>query len=223
MPDYLAATAPRRAQALRIGVDEGFIATQHPITEVVAAVEAARRVLQGAQAPASGPCPSLALRGAPRLVPHLRRRDGAGARGDLSSSRAGEYHAGMAELIEHGRAVSGETVAQAWVDRLAFERLAAAFQDVDLLLIPTMTTPTPTLPELEAFGADDEVLLQDDPLHRPLRPRRQSDDRAACSFSSARRADLASLVSKPCAEDLLCAAGHLPARYPSWHLRRPLA
>ncbi|MDQ0470824.1 amidase [Labrys wisconsinensis] len=221
VPDYLAATA-RGVRGLRIGVDEGFIATgTHP--EVVAAVEAARRVLQGLGArirPMSFPSPYEALRG----WFHICGAETARVHAATYPSRAGEYHAGMAGLIEHGRAVSGETVAQAWVDRLAFSgRLAAAFQDVDLLLIPTMTTPTPTLPELEAFGADDEVLLQMIRYTAPFDLAGNPTIVLPCGFSSAGVPISLQLVGKPCAEDLLCAAGHAYQRATDWHLRRPLA
>jgi amidase len=137
-------------------------------------------------------------------------------------SRASEYQAGLAGLIEHGRTVDGETVANAWVERLAFSgRLEAAFEDLDLILIPTMTTPTPTLPELEAFGADDEVLLQMIRYTAPFDLSGNPTIVLPCGFAGSDVPISLQLVGKALAEDLLCSAGHAFQQATSWHLRRP--
>ncbi|MCO5070901.1 MAG: amidase family protein [Rhizobiaceae bacterium] len=129
----------------------------------------------------------------------------------------------MAGLIEHGRKVSGEAVANAWVNRLEFSgRLSAAFEHVDLMLIPTMTTPTPTVSELEAFGADDDVLLQMIRYTAPFDLAGNPTIVLPAGFSSNNVPISLQLVGKHLSEDVLCAAGHAFQQATSWHLRRPI-
>ncbi|WP_442580764.1 amidase [Mesorhizobium sp. ASY16-5R] len=221
VPDYLEATK-RGVRGLRIGFDESFVSTgTHP--EVVAAVEAARGVLASLGArirPVSFPSPYEALRG----WFHICGAETAKVHAKTYPSRAADYHAGMAGLIEHGRTVGGDVVGKAWVDRLEFSgRLAAAFEDVDLMLIPTMTTPTPTLPELEAFGADDDVLLQMIRYTAPFDLAGNPTIVLPAGFSGANVPISLQLVGRHLGEDLLCAAGHAFQQATDWHLRRPIA
>jgi amidase len=219
VPDYQAA-AKRGVSGLRIGYDESFVSTRtHP--EVVAAVEAARHLLASLGArirPVTFPSPYEALRG----WFHICGSETAKVHAETYPSRSSDYHSGMAGLIEHGRTVSGETVAKAWVDRLEFSgRLAAAFEDVDLLLIPTMTTPTPTLSELEAFGADDDVLLQMIRYTAPFDLAGNPTIVLPAGFSSNNVPISLQLVGKHVSEDVLIAAGCAFQQATDWHLRRP--
>lgn len=221
VPDYVEATT-RGVRGLRIGFDESFVSTRtHP--EVVAAVDAARAVLASLGArirPVSFPSPYEALRG----WFHICGAETARVHADTYPSRASDYQAGMAGLIEHGRTVSGEAVAKAWVDRLEFAgRLAAAFEDVDLMLMPTMTTPTPTIAELDAFGADDDVLLQMIRYTAPFDLAGNPTIVLPAGFSSANVPISLQLVGKHVSEDMLCAAGHAFQQATDWHLRRPIA
>jgi amidase len=76
------------------------------------------------------------------------------------SSRKSEYGPDLAQLIEQGRSVSGVEIAAIHHERLKFSgSLAALFGDVDLLLVPTMPMPIPTLAKMGEYGADPGVLL----------------------------------------------------------------
>jgi amidase len=221
VPDYLVAAADG-VRGLRIGVDESFTSARtHP--EVVAAVDAARKILQGLGArirPVSFPSPYEALRGWFDIC----GAETAEVHAATYPSRAGEYHSGMAGLIEHGRTVSPVKVASAWVRRLEFAgRLAAAFNDIDVMLIPTMTTPAPTLPELEAFGADDDVLLQMIRYTAPFDLTGNPTIVLPAGFSSAGVPISMQIVGKHAGEAVLCAAGHAFQQATDWHLRRPPA
>ncbi len=219
VPDYLAATR-HGLRGLRIGIDDAYIGTNtHP--EVVAAVTAAAGVLQGLGArlrPVAFPSPYDAMRGwFPICAAETARVHAA-----TYPSRATEYHAGLAGLIEHGRIVSGEAVARAWVDRLAFAgRLATAFEDVELLLIPTMTAPAPTLAELESYGTDDDVLLQMIRYTAPFDMTGHPAIVLPCGLSSGGLPLSLQLVGKHLTEDMLCAAGHAFQQATAWHLQRP--
>ncbi|TAI67284.1 amidase [Bradyrhizobium sp. Leo170] len=75
-------------------------------------------------------------------------------------SRKSEYGPDLAQLIEQGRSVSGIEIAAIHHERLKFcGSLAALFGDIDLLLIPTMPVPIPTLAKMSEYGADPNVLL----------------------------------------------------------------
>jgi amidase len=219
VPNYREA-ARKGLSGVRIGYDEEFVSTRtHP--EVVAAVEAARNVLASLGArirPVKFPSPYEALRG----WFHICGAETAKVHAETYPSRADEYHSGMAGLIEHGRTVSGDVVGKAWVDRLEFSgRLAAAFEDVDLMLIPTMTTPTPTLPELEAFGADDDVLLQMIRYTAPFDLAGNPTIVLPAGFSSKNVPISLQLVGKHVGEDALVNAGCAFQQVTDWHLRRP--
>jgi amidase len=221
VPDYLTA-ARRGVRGLRIGVDESFIGSNtHP--EVVAAVESAHQIMEGLGAklcPISFPSPYDALRG----WFHICGAETARVHAATYPSRAADYDAGMVGLLEHGRTVSAEIVADAWVKRLEFSgRLAAAFEDIDVMLIPTMTTPTPTLPELAAFGADDDVLLQMNRYTAPFDLAGNPTIVLPAGFSSTGAPISMQFVAKHVREDVLCAAGHAFQQATDWHHRRPIA
>jgi amidase len=75
-------------------------------------------------------------------------------------ARKSEYGPDLAQLIEQGRAMSGVEIAAIHHERLKFSgSLAALFGDIDLLLIPTMPVPIPTLTKMGEYGADPNVLL----------------------------------------------------------------
>lgn len=219
VPDY-ARAAQRGVSGLRIGYDENFV-TRNTHPEVIAAVTAAREALSDLGArikPVAFPSPYEALRGWFDIC----GSEAARFHEQTYPSRAADYDAGLAGLLEHGRSVSGERVAKAWTDRRAFSgRLAAAFEDVDLMLMPTMTTPTPTIAELEAFGADDNVLLEMIRYTAPFDLTGNPTIVLPAGFSDAQVPISLQLVGRHLGEDLLCAAGAAFQRVTDWHLRRP--
>lgn len=220
VPDYVAATG-RGIGGLRIGWDEEFVSTGTD-PQVVAALEAARDVLASCGArirPIRFPSPYDALRGWFDIC----GAETAGVHAATYPSRADEYDAGMVGLLRHGHTVSGQAVAAAWVNRLRFSgQLAAAFEDVDLMLIPTMTTPPPTLKELEAFGADDDVLLQMIRYTAPFDLSGNPTIVLPAGFSDAGLPMSLQLVGKHLSEDTLCTAGGAFQQATDWHVRRPL-
>ncbi|MBW9080750.1 amidase [Rhizobium pusense] len=219
VPDYLEATK-RGVRGLRIGLDEAFV-RNGTHCEVADAVDAARRILESRGArivPVQFPSPYQALRG----WFHICASECARVHEVTYPSRASEYQAGLAGLIEHGRTVPGEVVASAWVDRLEFRgALDQAFEGVDLMLMPTMTAPPPTLPELEAFGADDDVLLQMIRYTAPFDLAGNPTIALPSGFSSNGLPLSLQLVGKQFGEDVLCAVGHAFQQATDWHLRRP--
>jgi amidase len=219
VPDYLAATQ-RGISGLRIGVDEHFISSGTQ-PEVVDAVMTALAVLQklGANVrPIIFPSATDTVRGWIDIC----GAETAQVHAATYPSRAGEYEAGMAGLIEHGHRVSGAVVAQAWLNRLEFSgRLAAVFADVDLLLVPTMPGPIPLITDLAAFGADDAVLLDMIRYTAPFDLSGHPTIVLPCGVSRSGMPLSLQLVGHHLAEDMLCAAGHAYQQRTAWHLRRP--
>jgi len=75
-------------------------------------------------------------------------------------SRKAEYGPDLAQLIEQGHAMTGVEIAAIHHERLKFSgALAALFEEIDLLLVPTMPVPIPTLTRMSEYGADPNVLL----------------------------------------------------------------
>lgn len=138
-------------------------------------------------------------------------------------SRKSEYGPDLAQLIEQGRSMSGVEIAAIHHERLKFSgSLAALFRDIDLLLIPTMPVPIPTLRKMSEYGADPNVLLSIlrftavfDFSGSPTitLPMGMASDRLPLSMQ---------LVGPHLSEDVLARAGHAFQSMTDWHTRRPV-
>jgi amidase len=220
VPDYLAATH-NGVRGLRVGID-GTYACDGNDHEVISALEECRSVLEAAGAVFKE-----------LVFPHVREpilawRDICGAENasfhqTTYPSRSADYDRGLTELIEHGRKTSGLAVADAWVKRLEFKaRASAALEGVDLLLIPTLGTPVPTLAEVDSFGIGDDVLVQMTRYTIPFNMTGHPTLVMPGGFSQAGRPISIQLVGKHEREETLFAAGHAFQRATEWHLRRPV-
>ena len=137
-------------------------------------------------------------------------------------SRKSEYGPDLAQLIEQGRSTGGVEIAGIHHERLKFSgSLVKLFQDIDLLLIPTMPVPIPTLTKMSEYGADPNVLL------RILRftavfdfsgsptitlPMGMASDQMPLSMQ---------LVGPHLSEDVLVRAAHAFQSVTDWHTKRP--
>lgn len=137
-------------------------------------------------------------------------------------SRKSEYGPDLAQLIEQGRSMSGVEIAAIHHERLKFSgSLAAMFGDIDLLLIPTMPVPIPSLAKMSEYGADPNVLLSIlrftavfDFSGSPTitLPMGMASDRMPLSMQ---------LVGPHLSEDVLARGGHAFQSVTDWHTRRP--
>ncbi|PSS60526.1 Asp-tRNA(Asn)/Glu-tRNA(Gln) amidotransferase GatCAB subunit A [Ensifer sp. NM-2] len=220
VPDYLAATR-RGVEGLRVGIDPKYAFDANDV-EVVTAVEAASVVLEAAGAKireVSFPVVREAI---------LAWRDICGAEAASFHKptyplMAERYDTGLSELIEHGIRTSGIKLGQAWVTRLEFRGLvAAALKDVDVMLIPTLDTPVPTLAEVESFGIGDDVLVKMTKYTIPFNMTGNPTLVMPGGFSKEGKPISIQLVGKHEAEETLFAAGHAFQRATDWHLRRPI-
>ena len=156
-PDYLEAIADG-VRALRIGVDRGY-ATDGVDGQVVAAFDEAvaafadlKAIVRNVQFPSYRRLVSLWIA--------MCSVETAAAHRETYPARKAEYGPDLAQLIEQGLATSGVEIADINLERIKFERrLADLFKQVDVLLIPTMPVPIPSLKLMASYGEDPNVLL----------------------------------------------------------------
>ena len=219
VPDYLAETG-RNVRGLRVGIDRRYI-TEGVDEQVIAAVGEAERVLLGLGMKVEQvdfPSTEKLLRG---WIPFCAVETAIAHR-EHHPARSAEYGPALDQLIEHGRNIGGLELGEILHDRLIFAgSLAAVFQDVDLLLMPTMPVPVPSLARMSEYGADDSVLLNMlkftapfDFAGNPTITLPAGMDRDGMPLS-------VQLIGARAAEGLLCRAGHAFQQLTDWHTRHP--
>lgn len=219
VPNYLAGLGDG-IRGLRIGVDRKY--TQEGIDpQVVAALKDAERML----ADLGADIREIKFPAYEKLVSMwipMCSIETAEAHLGTYPSRKSEYGPDLAQLIEQGRSMSGIEIAAVHHERLKFSgSLAALFGDIDLLLIPTMPVPIPTLTKMGEYGADPNVLLSIlrftavfDFSGSPTitLPMGLASDNMPLSMQ---------LVGPHLSEDVLARAGHAFQSATDWHTRRP--
>jgi amidase len=219
VPNYLAGIGDG-VRGLRIGVDRKY--TQEGIDpQVVAALVEAERTL----ADLGARIREVRFPSYEKLVSQwipMCSVETAEAHLKTYPSRAAEYGPELAQLIEQGRSVSGVEIAAIHHERLKFcGELAALFGDIDLLLVPTMPVPIPTLTKMGEYGADPNILLSIlrftavfDFSGSPTitMPMGTASDRMPLSMQ---------LVGPHLSEGMLARAAHAFQSATDWHTQRP--
>lgn len=219
VPDYLASLG-QSVRGVRIGVDRSYISDGID-EEVAAAVLEAERVLLGlglkVQEVEFPPIEQL-VRG---WIP-ICSVETAIAHKETYPARSTEYGPDLAALIDQGHRMTGMEIGEIMHERLVFcGRLRALFNDVDLLLIPTMPVTVPSLARMSEYGQDPDVLL------RILRFTAPFDFSGSPTITLPSGIDQAGiplslqLVGRHVSEDLLCRVGHAFQQATDWHTRRP--
>lgn len=219
VPDYMAQLG-RSIRGLRIGIDRAYV-SEGIDAEVVDAVEEAEKVLAALGASIREvrmPPTERLLRG---WIP-LCAVETATAHQETYPARAAEYGPDLAQLIEHGRRVTSLELGGILHERLIFSgALAALFREVELLLMPTMPVPVPSLERMAEYGQDDTVLLRMlrftapfDFAGNPTITLPSGIDRQGIPLSL-------QLVGPHLSEPRLCRAGHAYQLLTDWHTRRP--
>ena len=219
VPDYGAALG-RNIRGVRVGVARNFVSDGID-AEVVTALAEAERVLASLGArivEVTMPPTDDLVRG---WIPFCSVETALAHR-DSYPARAAEYGPDLAALIDQGRAMSALDLGAIYHERLAFSgALTALFEDVDLLLVPTMPVPVPSLARMGEYGQDPAVLL------RILRFTAPFDFSGSPTITLPGGIDAAGmplsfqLVGRHLSEDLLCQAGHAFQQVTDWHTRRP--
>lgn len=142
------------------------------------------------------------------------------AHADTFPSRRAEYGPALEQLLDMGRKLSATDYQQVLLRREEFRgRLAAMFTRVDLLAIPVLAFPVPSLERMQAI--DDELIAG---LHRFTCPFNMSGSPGLvlpCGLNQDGLPLVFQLVGKHYAEDLLLAAGAAYQQQTDWHKRRP--
>ena len=219
VPDYLESIGDG-IRGLRIGTDRGY-ATDGVDGQVVAALVEAERVLVGLGATIR----EVRFPDYQKLVSQwiaMCSVETAAAHADTYPARKSEYGPDLATLIEQGLATNGTEIARINLERMRFSReLSELFEAVDVLLIPTMPVPIPSLDLMKAYGEDPNVLLN------ILRFTAPFDFSGSPTLTLPNGLDAAGmplsmqLVGAHLSEGLLTRAGHAFQTATSWHRRRP--
>ncbi|WP_322515616.1 amidase [Rhodopseudomonas palustris] len=219
VPNYLAQINDG-IRGLRIGVDRRY--TQDGIDpQVVAALREAERVLADLGATIREVTfPDYATL-VSQWIP-MCSVETAEAHLATYPSRKAEYGPDLAQLIEQGHATTGVEIAAIHHERLKFTgALAALFEEIDLLLVPTMPVPIPTLTRMSEYGADPNVLLNILRFTAPFDfsgsptitlPMGMAADAMPLSLQ---------LVGPHLSEHVLARAGQAYQSVTDWHTRRP--
>jgi amidase len=219
VPDYLE-TIGDGIRGLRIGVDRGY-ATDGVDEQVVAALVEAERVLVGLGATIR----EVRFPAYEKLVSQwitMCSVETAAAHADTYPTRKSEYGPDLAALIEQGLATKGTEIARINLERMRFSHaLSERFEAVDVLLIPTMPVPIPSLDLMKAYGDDPNVLLG------ILRFTAPFDFSGSPTLTLPNGSDTAGmplsmqLVGAHLSEGMLARAGHAFQTVTDWHRRRP--
>jgi amidase len=202
---------------LRIGVDEAYVNSGMD-SEITSIVLRSAEVLTGAGARiVSIAFPDVAEVTSAWLV--ICAAEAAVAHAGMYPERSAEYGPGLAPLLDDGHALTAMDYAKAHESRLRLRgELAGVFEDVDLVLCPSMGVQTPPA-----------VLNIDDPqdLAALLRFTAPFDFTGnptislPCGFTSDGMPVSLQLVGRHLDEASLLAAGNAYERATDWHTRRP--
>lgn len=219
VPDYLAALG-QGVRGITVGVDRAY--NEDGIDgEVTAAVRAAEDVLTALGATireVAFPPTDALLRD---WIPFCAVETAIAHQADYPD-RADEYGPDLAQLIEHGRRMTAIEFGSIMHERLEFAgRLAMLFRSVDLLLMPTMPVPVPSLARMAEYGQDDTVLLRMLRFTAPFNFAGNPTITLPCGLDAAGLPLSLQLVGPALSEALLCRAGHAFQGRTDWHARRP--
>lgn len=219
VPDYLAELGGN-IRGLTIGIDRGYV-TNGIDAEVVAALEEAERILAALGAKIR----DVKFPSYERLVSlwiPMCSVETAIAHTEHYPLRASEYGPDLSQLIDQGRSLTGMEVGEIIHERLKFcGALTSLFRDIDLLMVPTMPVPIPSLEQMAAYGEDPTVLLS------ILRFTAPFDFSGSPTITLPNGIDKRGmplsfqLVGRHVSEHVLIRAGHAFQSATDWHSKRP--
>jgi amidase len=219
VPNYLTGIGDG-IRGVRIGIDRSY--TQDGIDpQIVAALTEAERVLADLGAEIREvrfpPYEKLVSMWIPMCSVET-----AVAHAETYPSRKKEYGPALAALIEQGRATSGVDVASILHERLKFSgHLKSLFDQVDLLLIPTLPMLVPTLAKMSEYGADPNVLLSIIRFTAVFDFSGSPTITLPMGMATDQMPITLQLVGRHVSEDLLARAAHAFQSTTDWHTRRP--
>lgn len=219
VPDYLAGN-DRELQGVRLGIDAAY-ARGGVDAETTAALDDAEQVMRslGAQVrPVTFPDPREVI---DDWAPHCAVET-AVAHAKTFPSRRAEYGPGLSGFIDMGHTVSALEQQRIWLRRRAFSgRLAALFDNIDLLLIPAQSMASPTRSQMETLGQDPQGFNRLVRFSAPFNMSGSPTITLPAGFTSRGLPLAVQLVAAHQNEGLLVRAGRAFQRETEWHTRHP--
>jgi len=151
---------------------------------------------------------------------HLVLAEAAIAHAATYPGRATEYGSGLSGVLEAGRKINAAELGKAHILRDRFSgQVAGVFRDIDVLLIPVMVAPTPSVAEWDEMAKGDLApALRYSALFNftgiPALTMNGGFDKRGAPIGF-------QLVGKHLSEDLLLWAGHSFQSITDWHTRHP--
>jgi amidase len=219
VPDYLAGMTSG-LRGLRIGVDPEWNTRQveAPVADMLAAVMQVVTNLGGELRQVVFPDPEAVIAdwfplcGIEAAVAHER----------TYPARKDEYGAGLAGIIELGRAQSATDYQKIILRRNDFRgRVAALLEQIDLLLIPALGVSSPALARMAGLGEDADLISG---LLRYTCPFDMSGSPTLTlpgAFTAGNTPEAFQFVARHFAEELLVRAGWAFQQATDWHRRHP--
>jgi amidase len=137
-------------------------------------------------------------------------------------SQAERYGGALKGLIEVGRDLGGTELARILLIREELRgRVAALFQDIDLLAIPAQFQASPTIAQMATLGEDPDAINRLLRFTAPFDMTGSPTITLTGGFTPAGLPIAFQLVARHLEEDLLCRAGHAFQLATDWHRRRP--
>jgi amidase len=137
-------------------------------------------------------------------------------------SRKSEYGPGLAGLIDLAQTLKATDYQKILLRRRAFAgRVAAMFQQIDLLIMPVQYIASPTMKQMETLGRDPGALLALMRFTSPFDMGGNPTITMPCGYTSAGTPIAFQLAARPMEEDLLVSAGAAYQRETTWHRKHP--
>jgi amidase len=137
-------------------------------------------------------------------------------------ARKSEYGPALSSLIELGRGLSGLEYQKIILRRAAFRgRVAAIFQDIDLLLVPAQGVAPLTTAQVTRLGEDAGMLQALLRFTCPFDMTGSPTITLPCGFTDAGAPVGFQFVGRHLEEELLVRAGYAYQSATDWHRRHP--
>lgn len=222
VPDLLARLRQSPAR-LRVGIPDRFFHDDLD-AEVAACMDGARREFSrlGCTVVAV-PIPDM--RGAEAAATHIIAAEAAALHGNWLRNRPDEYSPQVRARLLRGLAIP----AARYIDALRLratmmERFVAeVFDKVDVLSVPSLAIPTPSIAETDVGGGAkmDRILAQLTRLHRPFNFLGLPSVALPCGRSRHGLPIAMQIAGRPFAEDVVLQIAHAYQRATDWHLASP--
>jgi amidase len=221
VPDYLGkvqAAGVFGARGLRIGIDRRFNTTgvEDKVTELTDAAADVLRSIGATLVDIDFPDSTAVLESWVEFCGYETALVHAGT----YPSRRDEYGPALTGLIEIGRGVSPQRIAEIAVERDRFKgRLARVFRQVDLVLVPGLFLAGPSLERLALSDPKEVTTLLK--YTAPFDMSGSPTITLPCGFSDKGIPVAFQLVGPHLSEDVLLCAGHAFQQATDWHTKHP--